>query len=98
MKPYYSDYVQHCMRFYARHPRPKFRNDVDRANWYACDRALKGFSYIERDILLAVYREADTIPDNIYNLSLAKSSIKQDIIWELVNELERKIAKKRCLV
>ena len=41
--------------------------------------------------------EGDTIPDNIYNLSVSLE-IKQDILWKLVNELERKVAKRRGLV
>ena len=79
MRTFYSEYVQHCMRFYARHANPKFRSDK------------------EREMLLTIYREGDTIPDNIYNLSVALE-IKQDILWKLVNELERKVAKRRGLV
>lgn len=48
-------------------------------------------------MLLTIYREGDTIPDNIYNLSVALE-IKQDILWKLVNKLERKVAKRRGLV
>ena len=61
------------------------------------DSALKGFTDKEREMLLTIYREGDTIPDNIYNLSVALE-IKQDILWKLVNELERKVAKRRGLV
>ena len=39
----------------------------DRQNWYACDNAMKGFTDKEREILLTVYREGDTILDNVYN-------------------------------
>jgi len=85
------------MRFYARHPRPKFRSDADKQNWNACDNALKGFTDKERDILMAVYREGDTIPDNVYKLSVDRN-IKQDTIWKLINELERKVAKRRNLI
>ena len=97
MRTFYSEYVQHCMRFYSRHSNPKFRSEADKQNCHACDSALKGFTDKERDMLLTVYREGDTIPDNIYNLSVALN-IKQDIIWKLVNELERKVAKRRGLV
>ena len=89
MRTFYSEYVQHCMRFYARHTNPKFRSDADSA--------LKGFTDKEQEMLLTIYREGDTIPDNIYNLSVALE-IKQDILWKLVNELERKVAKRRGLV
>ena len=57
MRTFYSEYVQHCMRFYARHPRPKFRSDADKQNWNACDSAMKGFTDKEQDILMTVYRE-----------------------------------------
>lgn len=97
MRTFYSEYVQHCMRFYARHPNPKFRSDADKKNWFACDSALKGFSDKERDVLLTIYHEGDTIPDSIYNLSTVLS-VKQDILWKLVNDLEHKVAKRRGLV
>lgn len=97
MRTYYSEYIQHCMRFYARHPHPKFHSDADKQNWYACEHALKGFTDADRDILLFIYREGDTIPDNVYRVSVQKN-IKQDKIWALVNELEHKIAKRRSLI
>lgn len=97
MRTFYSEYVQHCMRFYARHSNPKFKSDADKQNWKACDSALNGFSDNERDILLTIYREGDTIPDNIYKMC-AERNIKQDIVWELVNELEREVAKRRNLI
>lgn len=97
MRTYYSDYIQHCMRFYARHPNPKFRSDADKQNWYACEHALKGFTDADRDILLFIYREGDTIPGNVHRVSVQKN-IKQDKIWALVNELEHKIAKRRSLI
>lgn len=97
MRTFYSECVQHCMRFYARHTNPKFRSDADKKNWFACDSALKGFTGKEQEMLLTIYREGDTIPNNIYNLSVSLE-IKQDILWKLVNELERKVAKRRGLV
>ena len=97
MRTFYSEYVNHCLRFYARHPIPLFHSESDKKNWNACERALKGFTDKDRDILLAVYREGDTIPDNVYQLSV-KMNISQDIIWKLINELERKIAKRRNLI
>lgn len=97
MRSYYSDYIQHCMRFYARHPHPKFHSDTDKQNWYASENALKGFSDNERDILLFIYRESDTISNNVYRASVERN-IKQDKIWALINELEHKIAKRRGLI
>lgn len=97
MRAFYSEYVQHCMRFYARHPRPFFHSEADKKNWNACESALKTFNDYERAMLMIIYSEGDTIPDNVYQLSV-KMNISQDIIWKLINELERKIAKRRNLI
>lgn len=98
MKKHYSDYVTHCLRFYSRHPKPNyFKTEVDRKDWQAVDTALKGFSDDERDTLLTVYREGDTISDNIYNFA-KKRGINQDSIWSLVEKLKKKVAKRRGLL
>lgn len=97
MRTYYSEYIQHCMRFYARYPKPKFRTDADKKNWYACDNALKSFPDNKREILLFIYREGDTIPDNVYRVSVDRN-IEQDNIWAMIDDLGRKIAKRRGLI
>lgn len=97
MRNFYSDYVQHCMRFYARHPSPKFKSDADKQNWKACDSAINGFTGKEQALLIAVYTENDTIPDNVYKVS-TENGVKQDTIWKLINELERRVAKRRNLI
>lgn len=96
-RSFYSEYVNHCLRFYARHQKPKFHSAADKNNWQACDNALKGFTDSERELLLSIYREGDTIADNIYQVAKA-NDMKQDKIWKLVNELERKVAKRRGLL
>lgn len=84
------------MRFYARHQNPTFRSDVDKQNWLVCDSALKELGDKDQELILAIYRERDTIPDNIYSISIAQN-INQDAIWKLVNDFEYKVAKKRGL-
>lgn len=97
MKTFYSEYVQHCMRFYARYPRPVYRSDADKLNWNACNDAIKGYTDAEKDLILAIYRGGDTIPDNIYKVSVERH-IKQDGLWKLINSVERKVAKRRGLL
>lgn len=97
MRTFYSEYVQHCMKFYARHPSPKFRSDADKQNWKACESALGGFTDTEKELLVAVYIENDTIPDNVYKVS-TENNVKQDTLWKLINELERRVAKRRNLI
>lgn len=97
MRTFYSEYVQHCIKFYARHPSPKFRSDADKQNWKACESALVGFTDTEKELLIAVYIENDTIPDNVYKVS-TENNVKQDTLWKLINELERRVAKRRNLI
>ena len=61
-RPFYSEYVRHCMRFYARNTeKPRFNTEVDKNNWYACHRALDNYSPQDCAILTQVYGMHDTI-------------------------------------
>ena len=81
-RSFYSAYIEHCMRFYARYKKPEFfRSDADKKNWLACDNALKDFS----------------AEDNVYHLA-KKENINQDTLWKLIGDLERKVAKRRGLI
>lgn len=97
-KPFYSDYVRHAMRFYSRNiGKQTFKTDADKQNWLACDKAIKDYSDRDKNILVAVYGGYDTLPDNVYNIS-NKYHINQNIIWDMLKEFERKLAKKRGLI
>ena len=97
MRTHYSIYTQHCMRFYTRYPSPIFGSEADEKDWKACEDALKDFSPYQVDILTTVYRENDTLMNNIRKVSIARN-IDQDKIWKLVSELEKRIAEKRGLL
>lgn len=98
-KPFYSDYIRHAMRFYSRNKDnpPAFKSDVDKQNWIACSKAIKGYSDRDTDILVAVYGGYDTLPDNVYEMA-NKYHINQNVIWDMMKEFERKAAKKRLLI
>lgn len=96
-RAFYSQYVNHCLRFYARYQKPKFHSEADKHNWTACKDALKDFSEQDREMLLRIYRDGDTVADNVYQMSKDKD-ISQDTLWKLINELEYKIAKRRGLL
>ena len=97
MRAYYSEYVQHCMRFYSRYPNPQFRTRVDMLNWFACKESLEEFSEWEQKVLERVYKEKGTIPDNVYNTA-RDCGIDHDIIWKLISSLEQKVATRRQLI
>lgn len=97
IKPCYSDYVRHAMRFYTRYlNREHFKNKVDRSNWFACHNAIKSYSNRDRDILVYVYGSFDSISDNVYKMS-GKYHIHQNIIWDMMKEFELKVAIERGL-
>lgn len=103
LKPYYSEYVRHCLRYYiktwdeAPGCSPSFKTVADRDNWSACHNVLKDYSANDMDMIAHIYRPGDTIADKIYLLSKNKR-VSQDVIWTLINNVERKIAKKRGLL
>lgn len=103
MKPYYSEFVRHCLRYYiktleeGKGGHPVFNSEAERENWSACYQVLNNFSEKDMDIVVYLYRPGDTIADKIYELSKSKG-VSQDTIWSLVNRVERGIAKQRGLI
>ena len=97
-EPTYTPYVRHAMRFYSRYLHIKeFKSETDKANWSACHRAIQGYSPIDKDILVCVYGERDTLADNVYNVS-RRYGVHQDVVWEMMREFERKVAIERTLL
>ena len=96
-KPRYSDYVRSAMRFYSRHLREDhFKNKVDKWNWLACHKVISTYSDRDKNILVYVYGSLDTLSDNVYTIS-NKLHINQMIVWDMMNEFERKVAIERGL-
>jgi len=96
-KPYYADFVRHCLRYYCQYHDPKFRSEADKKNWFACRNALNGFPDAQREQLKAIYAEGDILADTICQME-RKTGQKQDEIWKLVYDLEHKVAKRRGLI
>ncbi len=98
IKKFYSDYVRHALRFYARNLKdPIFRCIADRKNWYACDAVLNKHFPRYKDVLISVYESHDTIGDSVYETA-KKYNIPQDNLWKMMGELEMFIAKERELI
>ena len=93
----YSEYVRRALCFYARHlQKPSFKTLVDESNWIACHIVLKAYSQRDKDILTYVYGAFDTVSDNVYAMA-NKYHIHQNIIWGMMDEVERKVAVERGL-
>lgn len=103
MKPYYSEFVRHCLRYYiktqdeGRGGLPIFRTDAERENWKACYSVLKNYSDKDMDVIAQLYRPGNTIADKIYMLSQSMR-LPQGVFWNLVSDTERKVAQKRGLI
>lgn len=97
-KPFYSEYVRHCMRYYSRNTEnPRFKTKVDENNWFACHRAITRCSDRDKNILISVYSGYDTLADNVYEVA-KQHSIDQNVIWDLMKDFENRVAKKRGLI
>lgn len=98
-RPFYAEYVNHCLRFYCRNTEKptSFKTEVDKANWLSCDTVMKNYPTEDRNILIAIYCENDTLADNVYQVC-KQFRVSQDKVWNLINEASRKIAKHRGLL
>ena len=96
-KPCYTEYVKHALRFYARYQDlSNFKNKVDESNWFACHTVLDQYSERDKKILIYVYGAFDTVADNIYVMA-TKYKMNQNIIWDMMKDLEKKVAIERGL-
>lgn len=97
---YYSSYVNHMLRFYARY-RDKnlecFKKSTDVKNWLAVKTVLDKLSEKDKNVIIEVYRRRDTLADNIYEVS-KEFGIDQDVIWTMLNKVTKKIAQERGLI
>jgi hypothetical protein len=102
-KPFYADYVNHALRFYARNVqsgdvvRLKFKSEVDELNWRSVNRVLHNLPELDKYIIIEVFGRGDTLADNIYEVS-KELAINQDLVWTLVSKVTNKIAKDRRLI
>lgn len=98
-RTFYSDYVRHALRFYSRNSLtvPHFKTDVDKENWWSCHKVISQYPVKAKQMLLSVYSGYDTLPDEVY-IASQKWQTEQNEIWDLMKEIERKIAHKRGLL
>ncbi len=90
-KSYYSDYAAHCLRYFARFPKPIFKRDIDEKTWLASANALKNYTKEEENLILLVYRERGMLANSVSKIAKEKN-IEQGELWHLINDVERKVA------
>ena len=98
VKKYYSDYVRHALRFYARHQNmPLFNRMAEQRDWNACRTVLNEHFSEYKELLISVYQAFDTMADNVYEAA-KKYNVPQDNIWSMMADLEKRVAIERGLL
>jgi hypothetical protein len=96
-KPF-TDYVRYAIKFYVRHlDIVNFKKKAVENNWNACHKVISSYSTRDKDILVYIYGERDTLADNVYNASV-KYKLHQNIIWSMTEDFEEKVAIERGLI
>lgn len=97
-RPYYTEYVNHILRFYVRHPKTvRFRTNADKLNHRAAKKVFQRLSEPEVDILFDLYRRNDTMGDNVYEVAKTHR-VSQVDIYTLITRVSNLIAKERVLI
>ena len=98
-KPFYAEYANHAMRFYARHSdcKPAAGQSSDLAMWEACANASKRFTAHDNAVILAVYRSKCRINEAVECIS-KELRIPENKIWKLINQFSKVFAKERGLI
>lgn len=71
MRPYYSEYVNHILRFYTRH------GDNGSDNWKAADKVFKQLTAREQTEIINVYRDSKAVSDYSTVHKVAKMIAKE---------------------
>ncbi len=99
-KPFYADYVNRMLRFYARKvytERVTVKNPVDINNCLCVAKVLDALLEKDKNVIIDIYKRGDTLADNIYHVS-KEMNVNQDMLWTLVSKVTKEIAKERGLI
>ncbi len=99
-KPFYADYVNRMLRFYARKVYPEsmtVKDPVDINNCLCVAKVLDALPEKDRNVIIDIYERGDTLADNIYHVS-KEMNINQDSRTPCVSKVTKRIAKERGLI
>lgn len=94
---YYADYANHCLRFYVKYPNPKFKRNVDKENWKACDEVFMEMNDADKILITEVFSINSPLGDSV-KLVAKKLNLSANDIWKTIKDVERKIAISRALI
>lgn len=99
-KPFYADYINHCLRFYVRNENFNIvclANDIDKQKWVAVDRVLRKLPEEDRSIIMEVYSGEAPLLDNVKRTS-KNFEISETTVWTLISKVTKQIAKERRMI
>lgn len=97
---YYTEYVNHMIRFYMTCPDAlpmEGKRRVDVENWVAVQGVLHGLTDENRERVLAVYRTHYNLPKAV-QMYCEENSIPENQVWVLLTKTASQIARARGLV
>ena len=97
---YYTDYVQHMVRFYLSTPETlsmEGRRKADIENWLAVQDVLRHLNTTDRQMLEDVYRLHHKLPEGV-RIYCEKTGADPYTVWVLITKTNSRIAKRRCLI
>lgn len=106
MRPYYTDYVRHALRFYVKHFKEStpservpqsFKSEADKSNWLACHKVLKALPENERRVLARLYGTPENFVSRVYETCRTEGGTPEEL-WDRIRRIERKIARRRGLL
>lgn len=94
---YYSPFVSHCIKFFAKYPyADRFKTNADKLNWGAVKSSLDSYTKNEATILLKLYNGND-LENNVATIS-RNIGMNKKSLWKIVRGFEYKVASNRGII
>ena len=98
---YYTDYVNHMVRFYLTCPdclkMDSVKRKVDIENWIAVQGVLHSLTEENRNRIIEIYRLSYNVPEAVM-MYCKKTGADEIAVWKLMTKTSSLIAKSRGLV
>ena len=97
---YYTDYVNHAIRFYLSTPealRTEGKRKADIENWIAVQAVFHGLSNEQKQVLTEVFKMHYRLPEGV-RMYCEKTNTDENKLWIMITKVSSAIAKRRGLV
>jgi len=97
---YYTDYVNHAIRFYLSTPesiRTEGKRKADIDNWIAVQAVFHGLTDEQKQVLTEVYKTHYRLPEAV-RIYCEKTGTDETKLWIMITKVSSAIAKRRGLV